>query len=340
MNTVVGVTTFAAFACSWIATGAMRRYALQKRLLDIPNPRSSHSAPTPRGGGVAIAIAFFAAAAALALFGHLDVRVLAALFAGGGMTAAIGFMDDRRPQSARVRFGVHFAAAMSVFMLVGGIPEQTLAHWGMHGSLLGGLLAVIAMVWVTNLYNFMDGIDGLAAGEAVFIAGAGALLYWYGGGDLGLSAAMLCLAAASLGFLLWNWPPARIFMGDVGSGFLGFSLAALGLAASQKAALPIEVWVILGGVFFVDATLTLFTRIVRGARWFEAHHAHAYQHLARRWNTHLPVTVLVIMIDVCWLLPWAICATKFPVHALGILAAALAPLVAFAIACGAGFEES
>jgi Fuc2NAc and GlcNAc transferase len=198
----------------------------------------------------------------------------------------------------------------------------------------------LTLVWTTNLFNFMDGLDGIAGSEAVFVSGAGAWLNWREGGALGLTAAMACLAATCLGFLRWNWPPARIFMGDVGSGFLGFSLAVLGLAASQQGMLPIEIWAILGAVFLVDATVTLVRRLARGDRWFEAHRTHAYQNLARRWKAHLPVTILVIMVDVFWLLPLAILAANFPPHALSLLAVALAPLIALVIACGAGTVES
>jgi hypothetical protein len=130
---------------------------------------------------------------------------------------------------------------------------------------------VFVVVWTTNLFNFMDGIDGIAGSEAVFVSGAGALLNWCQGGAPGLTAAMLCLAAASLGFSRWNWPPAHIFMGDVGSGYLGFTLAVLGLATNQLGNIPIEAWGILGGFFLVDATITLYEAcrargsMVRGA---------------------------------------------------------------------------
>jgi len=149
-------------------------------------------------------------------------------------------------------------------------------------------------------------------------------------------AAMLVLAAATLGFLIWNWPPARIFMGDVGSGFLGFTVAVLGLAASRHSAMPIEMWAILSGVFFVDATVTLLRRIVRGDRWFEAHRLHAYQILASRWKAHLPVTVLVIAINVFWLFPWAWIAAIYPARAMLCVAAAMVPLIVTALLVGAG----
>jgi Fuc2NAc and GlcNAc transferase len=329
-----------AFTIAVIATGFMRRYALQRNLIDIPNLRSSHASPTPRGGGVAIVVAFFVAALLLAFFGLMDPMLLGVLLIGGGAMALVGYLDDRRHLRASVRFGVHLAAAVLAVILLGGIPEHALANWGLHGVWIGGLIAVLILVWTTNLFNFMDGLDGIAGSEAVFVSGAGAWLSWYAGGLLGLTAIMACLAAASLGFLRWNWPPAHIFMGDVGSGFLGFSLAVLGLVASQKGIFPIEAWAILGGVFLVDATVTLIRRVIRGDRWFNAHRSHAYQHLARRWKGHLPVTILIMLINAFWLLPLAILATRFPSHVLWFLATALAPLVALAIACGAGTDES
>jgi Fuc2NAc and GlcNAc transferase len=147
------------------------------------------------------------------------------------------------------------------------------------------------------------------------------------------------LAAATLGFLVWNWPPASIFMGDVGSGFLGFTLAVLGLVASRHSVARIEVWMILSGVFVVDATVTLLRRLVRGDRWFEAHRQHAYQYLASRWKKHLPVTILVCAINLFWLFPWAWIAALYPAYAMWCALAALAPLVIIALLLGAGRES-
>ena len=279
------------FAVAVIGTGLMRQYALQRNLVDVPNSRSSHSSPTPRGGGVAIVTAFFASLLALDYLGFIDSRVLGALLVGGGATALVGFIDDRANLRVSVRIGVHLLATIWVLIELGDIPERVLANWGLHGVWIGDLAVLLILIWATNLFNFMDGIDGLAGSEAVFVGGAGALLNWYHGGMPGLTAAMLSLAAACVGFLRWNWPPARIFMGDVGSGFLGFTLAVLGFASSQHGAMAIEVWAILSGVFLVDATVTLLSRIVRGDRWFEAHRLHAYQILVSRWQAHLPVTL-------------------------------------------------
>jgi Fuc2NAc and GlcNAc transferase len=336
MNSFIASLAVGTFLFSLIGTLLMRRYALYRKMLDFPNRRSSHLSPTPRGGGVAIVETFLAAVLLLAFTGNLDPVVAGALVTGGGITAAVGFIDDHRPQPASVRFGVHTAAAVCVLILIGGVPDEALVRWGLHNAVIGALLAATALVWLTNLFNFMDGIDGIAAGEAAFISIAGAWMNWHYGGDRGLTAAILCLGAANLGFLCWNWPPARIFMGDVGSGFLGFSLAFLGLVASRGGNLPIEVWVILSGVFLVDATVTLFRRIARGDRWYEAHRSHAYQHLSRKWRAHLPVTLVVLAINVFWLLPLAFCAASYRRYAPLLVLIALGPLVALALVAGAG----
>jgi Fuc2NAc and GlcNAc transferase len=328
-----------AFCVASIATGVMRRYALRANLLDVPNARSSHLLPTPRGGGLAIVLAFSVALIEIAFVTRDDVAILTALLAGGGAIAFIGFLDDHRTLPAVLRLAVHVLAGLIVVVLLGGIPESALARWGLHSVFMGMGVAVVALVWVTNLFNFMDGIDGVAGIEVAFVSIVGAWMNWQAGGESVLTAATLCLAASSAGFLIWNWPPARIFMGDVGSGFLGFTIAVLGLVISRQGAIPIEVWVILSGVFVVDATVTLVRRIFRGDRWFEAHRMHAYQHLANRWNSHLRVTLVITVINLIWLLPWALLAARNPSNALWCLLAAFTPLVALALAFGAGSHD-
>jgi Fuc2NAc and GlcNAc transferase len=339
MITVTLAVLISTFCVSAVIVGFMRRYAVQKNMVDRPNIRSSHTSPTPRGGGVAIVMSFLAGSITLFLFQLTDARVTLALVAGGCAIGSIGFLDDRQQLSAKSRFAVHLATAVFVVFLLGGLPEPTLTRWGVGELWIGAILAVGAFVWGTNLFNFMDGIDGIAGSEAIFVSTAGAWLNWMNGGDPGMTAAMLCLSASCMGFLVWNWPPARIFMGDAGSGFLGFTLTALALTTSQRGKIPIEVLPILGGVFLVDSTITLIRRVLRGDRWLEPHRMHAYQHLARRWRAHQPVTISVIAINLLWLLPWAWLAASVPSYAPWCLAAALIPLVALVIAAGAGAKE-
>lgn len=322
-----------------IGTGVLRRYALQWKVLDIPNERSSHAVPTPRGGGFAIVSAATVAFVVLGWAGSLESDLLLALVGGGIAVAAVGFMDDRRSLPVAVRITVHFASAVWAIWVLGGVPA---IQWGsriMDPGIIGDVLAVLAIVWVLNLFNFIDGIDGIAASEAVFIAGAGATLCYSTGSSSSVPAAALVIAAASFGFLIWNWPPAKIFMGDVGSGYLGYVLAVVAIAALRENPVAMFVWLILGGIFFVDATVTLVRRLVRGERVYEAHRSHAYQWLARRWGNHRRVTVTVIAMNLFWLLPCAWLASIYPNHAMWIAMVALVPIIVFVILAGAGRSE-
>ena len=199
---------------------------------------------------------------------------------------------------------------------------------------------MLGIVWTLNLFNFMDGIDGIAACEAVFVAWGGALLALFGGSSIEVPTVALMLGAACCGFLLWNWPPARIFMGDVGSGYIGYFVSVLAVAATRDNAVAVWVWLVLGGGFFVDSTVTLLRRTLRGERIHEAHRSHAYQWLARSWGSHRRVTVAIMMLNLIWLLPCAFLATLHPDHAVAIVIVALVPLVALAIAAGSGRREN
>jgi Fuc2NAc and GlcNAc transferase len=151
--------------------------------------------------------------------------------------------------------------------------------------------------------------------------------------------AALILAAATLGFLVWNWPPAKIFMGDAGSGYTGYAVAVLAVAAARESPVALLTWVMLAGVFVVDATVTLVRRVARRERASQAHRSHAYQWLARKWSSHRRVTLGVVLVNVVWLFPCALCATLFPAFAGWILCVALAPLIVAALAAGAGRPE-
>lgn len=201
---------------------------------------------------------------------------------------------------------------------------------------LGYVVGALGVAWTVNLFNFMDGIDGIASSEAVFIAWSGALL----GLLTGLSPAVPTMAfvfgAVCCGFLLWNWPPAKIFMGDVGSGYLGFILVVLAVGATRENPAALAVWVILGGVFFCDATVTLARRLGRGERVHEAHRSHAYQWLARRRKSHRFVTLAVSGVNLLWLLPCAWFASMHPGLAAWLVLIAFMPLVLVALWAGAG----
>ena len=255
--------------------------------------------------------------------GASGAAALAGSLAGGLVVAGIGF-STIPPLPPLLRLVGHsLAAALAVGSL--GVPLLV--------GIAGAALAVVFVMWLINLTNFMDGIDGIAGVQTLTVCAAGAVLAQVIAPGTGLWFEPAVLAAASIGFLVWNWPPARVFMGDVGSGYIGFIVAVLTLRAAGLS----RTWLVralLSGVI-VDATFTLAQRTARRDRLFEAHRSHAYQHLALAWG-HRPVTLLVAAINVCWLTPVAILvALKYLSGPTGLLLAYL-PLTAGAIRFGAG----
>ena len=295
----------AVFAVSWVLTLVLRRYALAKSLMDIPNERRSHSIPTPRGGGVAIVISFLLALPVLGGLNLLSPSTLYGLLGSGLLVAIIGFADDHGHIAARWRLLGHFIAAGWALFWFNGLPSIEFFGVVIDLGWLGNILAVVYLVWMLNLYNFMDGIDGLASAEAISVCAGMCLVYWVSG-NVELIWAPLILAAAVAGFLWWNFPPARIFMGDAGSGFLGVVLGGLAIQSAQSAPEMLWSWIIMLGIFVVDATWTLIQRLIRGDKVYEAHRSHGYQHATDRFKSHVVVTVGVVIINVCFLLPLAL----------------------------------
>jgi Fuc2NAc and GlcNAc transferase len=325
---------------SAVLTLVVRKVALSRGLLDVPNSRSSHSTPTARGGGLAIVLAATAGFLTLYARAVIPANLLIALCGGGLAVAIVGFVDDRRSVRARVRIAVHVVAATWAVIWLGGLPPLRIGAALVQLGVGGDVLAVLGIVWTLNLFNFMDGIDGIAASEAVFVAGAGSALMLAAGLPASVPSAAAVFAASCAGFLPWNWPRARIFMGDVGSGYLGYVIAVLACAAGRSSPVAVWTWLVLGGVFFVDSTATLVRRALRGERVQQAHRSHAYQWLARRWGGHRPVTVSVLAVNVFWLLPAAYLSMSCPQAAVWILACAFTPVLISVIAAGAGRQET
>lgn len=323
------------FVVACLFTWLLRRYALARSLLDIPSARSSHRLPTPRGGGVAFVIAWLCALPVAAALGWLSWSLTCGLVGAGVWIAAIGFVDDHGLLiKARWRLLMHFLGALWLLLWI-PVPELLILGNRFDLGMVGYVLAAVALVWMLNLYNFMDGIDGLASMEAVTVCVGGALLYVLIGLP-GQGVALVLLAAAVAGFLIWNFPPARIFMGDAGSGFLGLMLGGLLLDAAMVTPQLLWAWLILLGVFVVDATLTLLQRILQRKRLDEAHRSHAYQHAAQRFGSHLPVTLGVLALNLLWLLPWACAVTLGSVDGLLALLMSYAPLLVLALYFKAG----
>lgn len=324
--------------CSLAMTGTLRRYALAKNIIDVPNARSSHSIPTPRGGGVSIVVAFLAALAVMIFQPGAQADTLIALGGAGAVIAVLGFMDDHGHIAARWRLLGHFAAAIWILFWLGGLPTLQVFGWAVDLGWAGAVLAAVYLVWLLNLYNFMDGIDGIASVEAITVCLGASLLYWLSG-QPGMMALPLLLVAAVAGFLVWNFPPAKIFMGDAGSGFLGIVLGGLSLQAAWLSSQLFWCWLILLGVFIVDASYTLIRRLLRGDKVYEAHRSHAYQFASRRYGRHLPVTLAVTALNVFWLLPVALSVLLLGLDGVLGLIVAYVPLVLIAAYYRAGSLE-
>ncbi|MBI6915351.1 glycosyltransferase family 4 protein [Pseudomonas juntendi] len=328
----------AAGVAAWWMTAALRRYALSRSLMDIPNARSSHTLPTPRGGGLSFVVAFLLAALCMAIAGPIAPPVVVGVLGAGGLVAVIGFMDDHGHIAARWRLLGHFAAAAWGLAWLGGMPPISVFGFTLAPLWLSSLFGALYLVWLLNLYNFMDGIDGLASVEAICVCVGASLLYWVT--DHAHHAWLpLLLAATVAGFLCWNFPPARIFMGDAGSGFLGMVLGLLALLAGWVNPLLFWGWLILLGVFVVDATFTLVRRLLRGDKVYQAHRSHAYQYATRHHGSHRTVTLAVAAINLGWLLPVAMVVVVFQLDgALGTLVAYV-PLIVLALIYKAGEKE-
>ncbi len=322
------------FCLCWL----LLRYAGALNLIDVPNQRSSHLVPKARGGGVAFALTFLASLLVLVTNADVDNHLLIAVLGAGTVVAVLGFLDDFTDVSIRWRLLGHFASAIWALYWLGGLPPLSVFGYAFDLGLIGNVLAAVYIVWLLNLYNFMDGIDGIASVEAICVCLGGALLYvLLGAANLALVPVLL--AAAVAGFLCWNFPPARIFMGDAGSGFLGVILAILSLQAAWFKAELLWSWVILLGVFVVDATFTLLRRLVRGDKVYEAHCSHAYQYASRQFAAHRPVTLAVMLINLVWLLPMALLVGLGYIDGLLGVCIAYLPLVLLALKFKAGQLE-
>jgi Fuc2NAc and GlcNAc transferase len=273
-----------AFGVAWLVA----RNASKLGLLDVPNERSSHRTSTPRGGGIGIIAGVAAGLLVLVASGIRLDRNLEVLLGGAVAIAVLGAIDDRRSIRARYRIAVQLAVAIAVVILIGGVPRLPLPPpLDISIGLLATPVAVLWLVGVTNFYNFMDGIDGLAAAQAVASC-AGVVLAVWAAGAVELA---FVLAAAAIGFLILNSPPARIFLGDVGSTSVGFAIAGLPLLAPPDGRPMALLAVAIGlSLFLLDPLETLVRLIRSGYRIGRAHREHSYQALATSRSRHRAVT--------------------------------------------------
>ena len=254
----------------------------------MPNERSSHSIPTPHGGGIAIAISWFLGLVYLFTCNKIEASLFYAFMVGCAL-CAVSFLDDIYELSPKIRLCVQASVAFSGLYMLGGLSKIDSGIFILENQFLTNIFAFFGIIWCINLYNFLDGIDGYAGSEALFLGIVGYLFF---GGDH-----YFVLVVSVSGFLIWNWHKAKIFMGDVGSTLLGYNIAIFALY-SQNQGMSILVWLILFGLFWVDATLTLYRRYKKGEKLSQAHRKHAYQRAVQSDLNHSKVVLFAMGINV------------------------------------------
>lgn len=274
---------------SFALTYFIKEYAIKKSLVAHVNERSSHSVPTPHGGGIAIAIIWFLGLVYLYFTSEIEANLFYALLVGN-IISIVSFFDDLYELSPKLRLIIQALVAILGLYFLGGFETLTFGLFNISNSIFTNIFAFFLIIWFINLTNFIDGINGYVGSEFVFLSLAGFFLF--------SDTHFLVLAVSVLGFLFWNWNKAKIFMGDVGSTLLGYNIAIFTLYYSNLEAKNFWLWIVLFSLFWFDATLTLIRRKLNGEKLSQAHKKHAYQRLTQvGWN-HYKVTNYSILINV------------------------------------------
>lgn len=266
---------------SFFLTYFIKNYMIKKSFVASVNERSSHTVPTPHGGGIAIAITWFIGLFYLYFIGQIENNLFYALLFGA-VISIVSFFDDIYELSPKLRLIIQAIVAIGGLYFLGGFETLTFGIFDIQNPIFTNIFAFFMIIWFINLYNFLDGINGYAGSEAVFLSLAGFILF--GGNHF------LVLAVAVLGFLYWNWNKAKIFMGDVGSTLLGYNVAIFTIYYANHEPTNFWIWIILFGVYWFDATLTLIRRKLNKERLSQAHKKHAYQRLTQAGWSHYKVT--------------------------------------------------
>ncbi|RLA84394.1 MAG: glycosyl transferase [Epsilonproteobacteria bacterium] len=274
---------------SFTLTYLIKNYYIKNAILEEVNERSSHTVPTPHGGGIALSLTWFIGLIYLNLNNQIDTTLFYSLMIGI-VISVVSFFDDIYELSAKFRLIVQSSVAVLGIVMLGGFGTIEFGLFSISNPIVTNIFAFLLIVWFINLYNFLDGINGYAGSEAVFLGVAGFLIF--GGGHF------IVLIVATLGFLYWNFNKAKIFMGDVGSTLLGYNVAIFTLYYANHAPTFFWIWIVLFGVFWFDATLTLVRRKLNGEQISQAHKKHGYQRLNQSGWSHFKVTNWSIIINI------------------------------------------
>jgi len=281
---LVAVLVLATVFVTWL----VRFWAIKKSIIDIPNERSSHTVPTPRGGGLAIVVVWYTFLTFAFFAGHMPTQLYLALMSSI-VLAGVSFIDDIRNLSPRIRLASQLVSAVLALYFLGGLQSIDLGFTILKLPVWTNILVVVAILWAINLFNFLDGIDGYLGMEGVFVF-VTLFLFTH---DFNT----LAFAAVIAGFLVWNWPKAKIFCGDIGSTVIGFTIMVFGVNFQNTGQLSVLVPLILSGLFWVDASLTLWRRFRNKEQLSIAHRKHAYQRFTQAGFSHRKVVLLGVLVN-------------------------------------------
>lgn len=289
-------------------TDLVRRAALRRGIVAVPNARSSHAKPVPHIGGLSIVLLVLLGELVLLSTVPLETPWFRILAVSGALIVVVGLVDDLVNLRKRIRILIHLLAAGLIVLWIGSKIEIVFPRALELTGPLAVALVILYVMWNINAYNFMDGIDGLAGGQAVFVGVTAGTIAWFNG-NRPLAVTYFLVAAASLGYLRWNWHPAKIFMGDLCSGFLGVTFAVLSLWGKMTSSVPLSAFLILMAVFYTDSTWTTLRRFIEGENPTTTHRDFAFHHAIRKGHSHGRVTGAILLIDVLWLAPLAVLVT-------------------------------
>ena len=307
------------------------RVAISSDIVATPNFRNLHTRPIPVGGGIVFSFVFVFSLFFLWWLNQISDDLFWALAVGGSLTALFGFLDDLKDIRASIKLVAQFFLSGWLLFWVDGGPLLSI-DW--IPVLVAIPVTALFLIWMINAYNFMDGIDGMAVSGAVFVSGAIALVLLLSNGESEFFSVFILFLASISTFLLFNWSPASIFMGDSGSAFIGYIFGSLILFTVMSGDISIWTWLIVFGYFFADTTVTQLMRIILVKKWYLPHRSHAYQNLARISGSHLKVTGAVVLYNVTWILPLTIWSVMKPEMALFAVVLAIAPSLVFALKYG------
>ena len=311
---------FLLFFISFIATYLVRIIAAKMNVYDIPTKRSSHTIPTPRGGGIAFIVCWYIGITYEHFFWNSIPTHLYYAFLSGLVLVILGIIDDVWGVSPKIRIIFHVLTSLIAIFFLGGLQKVDLGFSIVENKYILSAFALIGMIWAINLFNFLDGIDGYLGSEVVFISIAIGLLC--------SNSMVLILGSVILGFLIWNWQRAKVFMGDVGSTFLGFTIAVFAIYYQNEDITSILIWIILSSVFWFDATLTLYRRYKNKEKLSVAHNKHAYQRIVQAGFSHQKTVIHLLILNLLFL-GLAFLSLRFEKY--GLIFLGLASLVMFAV---------